>query len=542
MTDILPILIRMLEDEVAAKRTASAIVLAELAPKDEDVLVALRGAAAHPDDAVLRRWVVEAIGAIGPETIVQDLQPLVRDRDRRVRNAVKQVLSTSDAVSEDDIGRMLDGSDERERLAAVAVLGAMGTEQGRTRLIGKLRGANAKMTSAVIDAIRPHLVDADDETTKKVIRDLSDQLDADAVASDPDFALAAVQILGNTGHDDAADALMRVAAVARDDAVRESALETVQKLVRGRAPKVFEKLLDIVDDKGASAVVRAACLNALVNLEVPVQMEPRVRTLTSAESPQERKWAITALGTMDTAPAAEALANAVVDGTPDDRALALASAAKTGRGLAALARLLGRLEDEERASQVARVLRSNATAIAPSTKHALEQAVMEAPPKIGRLILDVLKHTGDGGARATEGSLLDRAVVLRNKAKYADAIALLRSLSSGSDADPEARYHLGVCELKTSKKKIGRGPNNDACILTFSELLKSRDFPLVDRLTNDKIVDADDLFYVGFSFAERADSEKGFGGDILVHLSEADGDEKISGRAHNKLKTMGWLE
>ena len=57
-------LIAMLEDESAAKRRASAIVFAELAPDDPEVLDALRAAARNDDDARVRRWIVEAIGAI----------------------------------------------------------------------------------------------------------------------------------------------------------------------------------------------------------------------------------------------------------------------------------------------------------------------------------------------------------------------------------------------------------------------------------------------------------------------------------------------
>ena len=165
---------------------------------------------------------------------------------------------------------------------------------------------------------------------------------------------------------------------------------------------------------------------------------------------------------------------------------------------------------------------------------------MEAPPEIGKLILDVLKRAG-GGASDVQGSLLDKAVILRNKARYDDATAMLRSLVQGDDDNTEARYHLAVCELKQSKRKITRGPNNEPCIVTFAELIKHRDFPLLDRLTTDKIVEPDDLFYLGFSFSERKGAEQSFGGDVLVHLSESD-DAAVSNRATNKLRTMGWLE
>jgi hypothetical protein len=109
------------------------------------------------------------------------------------------------------------------------------------------------------------------------------------------------------------------------------------------------------------------------------------------------------------------------------------------------------------------------------------------------------------------------------------------------DSDVEARFQLGVCELKLSKKKIARGANNDPCLATFSELLKHKEFPVLKRVTTEPGLDAEELFYLGFSFAERGDAEQGFGGDVLAFLADS-GDEKVAARAHNKLKTMGWVE
>src|SRR5262245_3608300 len=70
------------------RRSAAAIVLAELAPNDERALEKLREAVRRPDDALLRRYAAEAIGAISPKSIVTDLQPLLKDPDRAVRELV----------------------------------------------------------------------------------------------------------------------------------------------------------------------------------------------------------------------------------------------------------------------------------------------------------------------------------------------------------------------------------------------------------------------------------------------------------------------
>jgi HEAT repeat protein len=539
VSDTVSKIVRLLFDEVPARRSAAAIVLAELAPEDDATLEALREAAKRTDDPTLRRWVVRAIGAIAPRSIVGDLQPLIKDPTREVRDAVKEVLATSPAVKEAEIARMLESSDDKERMAAIAVLGAMGNARARKRLLGFLRGANSRVQGAIIDALRPGLHEADERTKKKVIDELDALLEQDAVVADPDFAIGGLQILGHVDHEEGARVMVRLATYDADEQMRVEALEGAQRLLRGRHAKQFEKLFGILEDGSASAVVRAACLNVLSNLEVPVTMEARVRALATQDSTTERRWALKALGRIDSAPAAETLAKVIETGAPEDRHIAIESAQKTPRGRAAMAKLLGRLTDEERAREVARGLRDHAETLTPDTQHTLEEAVLEAPAEIGALILDVLKRSG--GGRELQGNLLDRAVQLKAQQKHTDAATLLRSLVQSKDSDVEARFQLGVCELKLSKKKIARGANNDPCLATFSELLKHKEFPVLKRVTTEPGLDAEELFYLGFSFAERGDAEQGFGGDVLAFLADS-GDEKVAARAHNKLKTMGWVE
>ena len=77
--------VALLEDEAAHRRAAAAVVLTALAPEDEDTLEALRKAVRRADDPELRRRAAEAIGAIAPKSIVNDLRPLLKDAVIEVR-------------------------------------------------------------------------------------------------------------------------------------------------------------------------------------------------------------------------------------------------------------------------------------------------------------------------------------------------------------------------------------------------------------------------------------------------------------------------
>ena len=537
-------IVRMLGAADSERRVAAALVIAELRPETDEVMEALRRAGSRDDDVALRRSVVEAIGAIAPPTIVADLQPMISDSHRAVRAAVKRVLSSGRGVKESQVAKMLDATEERERLAAIAVLGAMGTTKSRRRLLGRLAGSSTKISGAIVDALRPGLVEASGKAARTAIEDIAAVLEPEKVASDPDFALAAIQLLGHVGVVDVGPVLLSLAQAEADVEVRVSALEAMQRVLRGRGhDKIFASLLDLVENGAVPSPTRAACLHVLANLQMPMHLEPRVRGLSTSESAGERRWALRALGGIDTAPAGEALAAVMESGSADDREIALEAGLKTPRGRGALAKLLGRVQDETRAAQVARGLRDHAGGLTPDTKHILENSVMTAPPEIGKLILQILKQGGGGTASRLQEDLLDKAALLKNKGQYQEAIAMLKSMTAGQDADPVAVFQLGVCEVKLSKRKIVRGAtNNDACLATFQSLLRYREFPLLDRIRDDKTLDAEDLYYLAFSFAERSGVEQGFGGDLLAYLYESAPDSRLGGMAKNKLVTMGWLE
>jgi HEAT repeat protein len=525
------------------RRSAAAIILCELRPEGDDVLEKLREATRRTDDGALRRWAAEAIGAIAPKSIVQDLQPLLKDPDRQVRDAVGRVLASGKGVKPADIAKMLDSSDDKERIAAIAVLGAMGGKEARKRLLAQLKGAPSKIQNAVVDALRAGLLATEGEEAKGALEDIEAILAPSAIVEDPDFAVAAVQLLSYVADEDCALVLLKIAGSKADPEVRSAAIDAIRKVIKGRKAdqRILKFLLERIEDVSEASSVVGTAIDTISNLEIPLALEPRVRALATGESPVARRYAIRALGDLDTAPAAKALAKIVESGDPADREAALESARNLASGRAELARLLGRTTDEGRARQVAATLRGIGDGLEQSARTLLEEAVVEARPEIAEIIVEVLKHAGGQSARSVQENLLEKAMRLKKKGQFNDAIAIFKSICHGQSADPEARFQLGVCELKSSKKVISRGPNADPCLSTFSALSKVRDFSIIDRLREESL-DPEDLYYLGFSFAERNEAEQALGGDILTLLTEIAPKSKVAKMAKNKLVSMGWEE
>src|SRR5438045_491206 len=104
--DAIDMIVSLLDHGAPERRAAAAIVLGELAIDREEALEALRLALKRTDDAELRLYAAEALGASKTQTIVRDLRPLLKDPDERVQKMTKHVLATSEAITADDIATM----------------------------------------------------------------------------------------------------------------------------------------------------------------------------------------------------------------------------------------------------------------------------------------------------------------------------------------------------------------------------------------------------------------------------------------------------
>lgn len=541
-TEVIETLVRLLEHDAPERRAAAAIVLGELGVDDASAVDALRKAIKRTDDVELRLRAAEAIGAIGPKTIVKDLRPLMKDPSSEVMSMAKHVLATSEAITTDEIASMLRSKDDRQRVGAIAVLGARGGPRERTALLEQLVGASNRIGDAVVDALRPMLLGLDEEEGRMSVEDIR-KLATPENLEDAGFADRVVTLLAFVEGNDSALALLEMAGLTPHPEVKARAIESLRTVLSGRRPeqRVFRFLLEQLEGEDVDPRIVAAAVDTLTVFDVPIALEPRVRALIDAEAANVRRWALKALGGLDTAPAAKALAKMVQEGDATDRTVALDAALATHNGRAALAKALIAMTDVEKARAVAAGLRGFAAELAPSTLHTLEQAVVDAEPEIAQVIIDLLKQCGRS-VKEAQGGLLDKAMRLKAKGQWAEAAELFRRICSSKDADPEARYQLGVCELKMSKHKITRGSSKDPCVDTFDALTRSHKFPVVDRLSAESILEPEELYFLGFSLAEGKGGGQDLGGDILTVLAESAKDAKLAQMAKNKLQRMGWLE
>lgn len=532
-------LVTLLEHPDPERRQAACIVVGELDLYSPEAAAGLRTNLKAKEAPSLRIAAAEALGRLGVEGLAVDLQPLLVDREPGVRQVARQILASAKRIGRSDLEQMLKAKDEKERLGAVGVLGARGDAESMELLAGALAEGPARFTETARNLIQENLDRIGQEGRVALVEGLRQHADPSRLDERPSLAQQLADLVGGLNAEPSPSVLLGWCTRCKSPGARAAAASGLRRQagIHRFSARQYEQMLEIVEDDQTPEEVLAPLAEALVQADLPLALEPRVRRLASAEHRSVRTFALRALGTLDTAPAAKAIAGVVKDGDATDRKTALAAAVRTASGRSALAKVLASVNDEAVAESVVQTLRGSE--MSPSTLEVLEQSALDAPPEVARVILGLLKQVGSEGR--VQGSMQERARKLKNRGELVEAAKLFERIASATD-DAEARFQLGICQLRLSKKHISRSARQDPAAVTFATLARRRDFHALDRLVAEPEIGPDELFFLGFALAENDGDAQNLGGDILTHLNEAHEGSPIARRAHNKLVTMGWEE
>jgi hypothetical protein len=127
----------------------------------------------------------------------------------------------------------------------------------------------------------------------------------------------------------------------------------------------------------------------------------------------------------------------------------------------------------------------------------------------------------------------------RKKKKYETALAYLKYLGRDPGAGFPVRFELACVGLKLSPKQLDRESRvNDACLSQFGHAANADLDETVRQLDKAKWIDADDLFYIGFHFAEDLGRLRLFGAACLKLSIARSPKGKTAQNAKTKLKTI----
>jgi hypothetical protein len=135
-----------------------------------------------------------------------------------------------------------------------------------------------------------------------------------------------------------------------------------------------------------------------------------------------------------------------------------------------------------------------------------------------------------------------KAQELRKKKKYAAAISYYRILAQDPACGEETRFELAATGLKESAHDVSPDHrNSDPSLNQFTRLLQNSAFDLIGHVNKAKWLDADDLFYLGFHFAEQTHRAQDFGKQVLEMVVKRSPKSDVAKQAKRKLKSEALL-
>jgi hypothetical protein len=312
-----------------------------------------------------------------------------------------------------------------------------------------------------------------------------------------------------------------------------------RSLSEGRSGKSREALvgdlLGYLFEGDYEDVVRPT-LGALHGCPVPAAHEKTLVKLLDAPHPAARQLALRKLGELGTPAAAKALVRVLSTGDNVSRAAARDSVGRLGKVAPLLVDALLETTTSEAARTLASTLRPRASELAPADRARLAEGALDA--LLGGLpraeaLAELARHTSGNVLCETATG---RAKKLRKKGETRAAIALLRTVAELPGFDDASRYALAVMGLTGASGPMVRvARSTDPVLSPFQALLRSG-FPVTTKLAKEKALGDEELFFLGFAFAESHDeSEKELGCDVLRIVADRSPRSKLGKSAKNKI-------
>ncbi|MBI2894330.1 MAG: HEAT repeat domain-containing protein [Deltaproteobacteria bacterium] len=534
----------MLADPRAERRYAAAIVLAELKAKDPPTVKALT-AAIDGEDRRLCRYAVEALAEARAVKAVPSVVPLLVDPDPEVRRAAETfLLAAGDSATAVLQKQLKDGGPDMRR-AVASILAKLGGQTGLDALIGSIDGTDPNLLDRTRAALARAVQTLDGGDARELAAKLHVRCKELVKRGDAEGAGAALRALGEIGSSqaDALSILRSYAGPSHPGPVRRGALSALGKPIAESKPgkkrdAVIEELLGYLSEESYEDVVRPA-LTALHSAPVPAELVGKLVKLLGAPQPAARQLAIRKLGEIGSAVAARALVRVLSIGDQVSKSAAREAIAKLPQASPLLLDALLDAGTVEEARMLASVLRGRASELSKADRSRLAEGALDALVA-GLPRAEALSEI----ARSASGSILcsaaiERAHKLRKKGDTKGAVAVLRAVSSLPGFDDAARFELAVMGLAGATGPVVRvARSTDPVLGPFVTLLESG-FPLPAKLAKERSIGDEELFFLGFAFAEsNDDTERELGCEVLSIVADRSPRSKLGKSAKNKIRLM----
>jgi HEAT repeat protein len=285
--------------------------------------------------------------------------------------------------------------------------------------------------------------------------------------------------------------------------------------------------------------VAAPALLILKRITVASGVADDFLPLLAAPDPAVRRFAIDKVGDRDTPAVSQGLLRQIDHPDRELKQEAITRLAQTKRGRDLLVKALLEASTPDAAWTLARTLSSFAGQFARFFGSLFKQAstYLEADDRRADPLLFLLREV-DG--KTFRDRLEVRALSFRKKKKYESALLYLRLMARDPACSEEVRFELAATGLRLSDRNLAiDSRHSDPALQQFARLLRSHEVDPADRAKKAKWLLPEDLFYLGFHFAEGDRQEREFGAEILRLAIKRSPRGKLAKDAKSKLRGAG---
>jgi HEAT repeat protein len=538
----------------------------------DSALKKLTGLIESPGDAELRRaavLVAGAVGAAGDRALVKALLPVLDDPDPELRRAAVETLGRLRAA--EALPRLVElvrrgGGEVEAAVQAAGHLGARGARavgqvmaESSPALRRRIAGALALGgTDSAAVASAHALLDEDAGVVDAAARALAGQVASFSAGQRRALAQHLIELLAPKKKPPLSAAseaaMIRVLAALHDERaepvywdrldpvrplpVRAAALNALGTLPHPSGGPKVQRLLTCAADADFQVVAPALVL--LKNVSVTRKDYRHWLALLEAPDVAARRFAVEKLRDLPVAEVARAL---VAQLRHPDRGLrddALAALRGSEVGRRALLDLLLEAPTAEEAWSLARAQTASAGELAGPDREKLFARACAYQDDEDRRAEPLWFLLREMDAAWTRDRIEERALARRKKKDYPGALAYLRLLTRDPACGEDIRFELAATGLKESPHDpAAAARQGDPALNQFARLLQNPAFDIAGRMAKAKWLDAEDLFYLGFHFAEQTHQARAFGRQVLELLIKRSPRSELAKSARRKLKSEG---
>jgi len=499
------------------RKCGAALVLAELAPKQKEVVQALGEAIPGSNEQQLS-CILEALDAIGSKDAIPYVMPLLTSEDIPTKMRAISIMASGGASVIPLIKEQMDSAPRQYKVVFIDLLSRIHSKESMQILLNMICEKDFQLVKETCDAVRRHVGDASAAELGRLHKQVESFMKSSRAGSERVTA-SCMLILGSIGLPTAASTLLKYLKTSISPYLRKNALIAMKGInfTKQSAPVIWKQLLPLLKEDDSDTVRYA--LDVLTHIPDCPASRTNWKKLLKSKAPAVRASAVERLSTGDSIETARFLVGLLRAEETDVREIASRALVSHKKAPSILLAELTSAKDDDYAWRIAKILKPRAETVERKTVQKITTLAakdMLAGNSRHEALLYFLRHAAPG---TPDQVLLEAGTALKKAKKWQQAVDCLRRLIHTPLFNNDVAYDLSVSNLKLSHKDISPVVREkDYALRGFQSLLHRSPESLLERMIKDRSLDAADVFYVGFHFSEQPGSDHEFGEKLLQSL------------------------